>query len=445
MTRALRILVLAVVALGFAGAAIGPARAIDIQRVVSPGGITAWLVEEHAVPLIAMSVAFRGGASGDPRGREGLAAMVSGLLDEGAGEYDALAFQKRLEERGIKLSFDTGRDSFQGSLKTLTEHRDEAFRMFGLALSAPRFDADAVARIRQQMLAILAAQAEDPKYVARRTWYARVFGDHVYGRPVEGTPESVQRITVADLRRFVATNLARDNVLVAVVGDIDARQLGPLLDRAFGDLAKTAQVTSPPVIEPETRAGIEVIRRPIPQATAIFGHAGLRRNDPDWYAAVVLNYILGGGGFSSRLMQEVREKRGLAYSVATSLRPYRSAGLFIGSVGTENARVAESVAIIRKEIARLRENGASAGELKDAKTYLTGSYPLSFATSGAIAGHLVAIQLEELGIDYVNRRNQLIEAVTAADVARVAKRLLRPDRLFWVVVGDPQGLDSAGD
>ena len=443
MPRSVQHMVLAVLALGLTIVLAAPAQAIDIQRVVSPGGIMAWLVEEHTVPLIAVDVAFRGGASGDPRGREGLATMVSGLLDEGAGDYDSLAFQKRLEARGIKLSFDAGMDRFDGALMTLTAHRNEAFRLLGLALTRPRFDADAVARIRQQMLAVLATQAENPNIIARRAWYARAFGDHVYGRPIDGTPETVRRITIADLRRFVATNLAHDNLVVAVVGDIDAGTLGPLLDQALGGLAKAARVTVPAVVEPKTKARIDVIRRPIPQAVAVFGNAGLRRNDPDWYAAVVLNYILGGGGFSSRLVNEVREKRGLAYSVGTGLRPYRSAGLFIGRVGTENAHVGESIAIIRDQIARLRTGGVTPQELADAKTYLTGSYPLNFSTSGAIAGQLVGIQLENLGIDYVKRRNSLIEAVTAEHVARVAKRLLKPDQLFWVVVGDPKGLDGA--
>ncbi len=421
-----------------------PARAIEIQRVISGEGIEVWLVEEHSIPLIAIEVAFRGAAALDAPGKEGVAYMVSGLLDEGAGEYEALAFQKRLEDRAIRLGFDAGRDTFTASMKTLTEHRDEAFRLLGLALSAPRFDAPAVERIRRQILAILARQAEDSNAVAGRAWSETVFDGHPYGRALEGTPDSVAALAADDLRAYVRDRFARDNMMIAVVGDIDAATLAALLDVAFAALPEEARPYRVPEITPRTEAGIKVIRRSVPQSVILFGHAGIKRDDPDWYAASVMNYVLGGGGFSSRLVNEVREKRGLAYSVSSSLRAYDHSGLFMGSAGTENARAAETIALISAEIRRMHEGGVTATELDDAKTYLTGSYPLNFSTSGRIASQLVGIQLEQLGIDYVDRRNSYIEGVTIAQIKRVAGRLLLPDKLFWVVVGDPVGLEDAG-
>ena len=445
MTALLPRLLLAALVVAAATVA-GPRRAgaIEIQEVVSDGGIKAWLVEEHSIPLIAIDMVFRGSAALDAEGREGVAYMVSGLLDEGAGEYDALAFQTRLDDRAIRLGFDAGRDFFSASMRTLTAHRDEAFRLLGLALAEPRLETEAVERIRSQILALLASRAENPGSIAGRQWYETVFGDHPYARAVEGTPQSVPGIETDDLRAFVRGRLARGNMTVAVVGDIDAGTLAVLLDRAFGGLPETAGDFRVAEIAPETAPGVRIIRMAVPQSVIIFGHRGIKRDDPDWYAALVMNYILGGGGFSSRLMEEVREKRGLAYSVSSSLRPYQNAGLFIGSAGTGNADVAQTITLIGEEIRRLHDYGVTAAELGDAKTYLTGSYPLNFGSSGQIASQLVRIQLNGLGIDYIDHRNSYIEAVTLDKIKQVAGRLLQPDRLFWVVVGDPEGpIDGA--
>ncbi|MFQ5534041.1 MAG: M16 family metallopeptidase [Sphingomonadales bacterium] len=428
-----------------AGAFATRTQAVEIQEVVSPDGIEAWLVEEHSIPLIAIEIAFRGGAALDPDGKDGLAFMVSGLLDEGAGDLDAQAFQEQLEDRAIRMSFDAGRDHFTASMRTLSENRDQAFDLLGLALTAPRFDDDAVARIRGQVQALLASRAEDPNAIASRRWYQGMFGAHPYGRSMEGTAETVAALTVDDLRGFVTSRIACDNMTIAVVGDIDAATLGDVLDRAFANLTEQSAAFRIPEFKAESRAGIEVVRREVPQSVMLFGHRGIKRNDPDWYGAVVMNYILGGGGFSSRLMTEVREKRGLAYSVSSGFRPFEHAGLFLGGAGTENARAAETMALIRAEIARLHREGVDETELADAKTYLTGSFALNFASSGQIASRLVAIQLNQLGIDYIDRRNGYIEAVSASQIKRVAGRLLQPDNLFWVVVGDPQGLEAVAD
>lgn len=422
-----------------------PALAVEIQEVISPAGIEAWLVEEHSIPIIAVEISFRGGAALDPRGKEGVAYMVSGLLDEGAGDYDALAFQTRIEDHSIRIGFNAGRDFFSASMRTLTEHRGEAFRLLGLALDEPRFDDDAVERIRGQILAVLASQLENPNAIAARRWYAEVFKDHPYARPVKGTSETVATLSAADLRGFVGGRFALDGMVIAVVGDIDARALGDLLDAAFGGLPDEAEAFRIPEIKPQTQGRIDVVRKPVPQSAILFGHAGIKRNDPDWYGAIVMNYILGGGGFSSRLMEEVREKRGLAYSVSSSLRPFQHSGLFIGGAGTENARAKETIDLIAEEISKLHRDGVTESELADAKTYLTGSYPLSFGSSGQIASQLVAIQLNGLGVEYIDRRNSYIEAVSIQQVKRVAERLLQPDKLFWVVVGDPEGFDGATD
>lgn len=439
MTRCVRFVAAALVGALAVLASTG-ARAVTVERVVSPGGIEAWLVPDHTNPIISVRFAFRGGAALDPAGKEGLANMASALLDEGAGELDSKAFQGKLEDLAITLRFDAGRDTFGGRLKTLVENADTAFQLLALALTRPRFDPEPVARIRSQIVSGLKQDSENPDAIAGKTLMRTLFPDHPYGRPTEGTPESVAGIEAADLRAFVAERLARDNLYIGVVGDITPDALAPVLDEVFGGLRAKARSWAVPDVAPRGLGRVVVVDKAVPQSVIVFADKGIKRKHPDFYAAYVVNHVLGGGGFTSRLYGTIRERRGLAYSVYSSLHPMDHAALILGGAGTANERVAETLELLRREWARMAATGMTEAELRDAKTYLTGSFPLRFTSSGRIAGMLVGIQMDDLGIDYFDRRNALIEAVTLADVTRVAKTLLRPDRLTVVVVGRPDGV-----
>ncbi|HLB80519.1 MAG TPA: pitrilysin family protein, partial [Dongiaceae bacterium] len=419
--------------------------AVEIQRVVGASGVAAWLVEDHGNPIVSVAVGFHGGAALDPAGKAGLAQMVSVLLDEGAGDLDSQAFQRRLAELAIELGFDAGMDEFTGTLRTLSDRRDDAFDLLRLALTAPRFDRDAVDRMRGQLQARLVAQADDPGDIAGRVWWRTSFPDHPYGRPAEGTVASLGAIAPDDLRGFIAQRFARDNLVVGVVGDITAAELAPLLDRTFGALPAAAAPAALPEAAPKAAGALVVVPKGVPQSVVLFGHQGVKRDDPDYYAAYVVNHVLGGGGFSSRLTYEVRETRGLAYSIGTWLNTLDRVGLVQGQVATQNARVAETLELVRAEWRRMAEAGPTPEELADAKTYLTGSYPLRFSSTASTAGVLVAVQLEGFGIDYIERRNSYIEAVTLDDARRVARRLLDPARLTVVVVGEPEGVTATQD
>ena len=433
---ALRLLVLGLI-VGFAPAAHAAAK---IQRVTTAAGIEAWLVQEPRIPIIAVEVAWRGGSAQEPVGREGLARMLSGLLDEGAGDLDANAFKAALEDKAISLSFNAGRDHMRASLKTLSEHRDEAFRLLGLALTQPRLDAEPLTRVRGQLLVQLQRSATDPDSIAARTWNETAFVGHAYGRPAEGTADSLNAITRDDLATFAKARFARDNIVVGVVGDVGPDEVKRLVDAAFGSLPEKAAPVALAPVQPAVRAAPLVVERDIPQSVVVFGGPGLKRGDPDWYAGYVANYILGGGGFASRLTEEVREKRGLVYSVYSYLQPMDATALQIGGLGTRNETAGEAIALVKAEIRRLRDTGITETELKNAKSYLTGSFPLRLSSNGRIAGTLVAMQLDHLGIDYLERYNSLIEGVTLADVNRVVRRLMDPDALLTVVVGKPSGL-----
>jgi zinc protease len=411
---------------------------MNIQEVVSPGGIKAWLVESRQVPLIALRFGFTGGAVQDPDGKEGVASFVSGMLDEGAGDLKSVAFQEWQEELAVRMSFDAGRDMFTGNFQTLTRNAKEATELLRLALNKPRFDADAVDRIQKQILTGLKFDMNNPRRVASKEWFKLAFKGHPYARPVKGSMESVARIGAKDLSEFVRKVFTRDTLKIAVVGDINAVTLGPMLDRIFGDLPATSDLK--PIAEAKPPAGPQrkVIEMNVPQSVAVFGHGGFKRKDKDFVSSYVLNYILGGGGFNSRLTEEVREKRGLAYSIYSYLSPYRYAAIYAGNVATENKSMALSLEVIEDELRRMADKGPSAEELKNAKQYLTGSYPLRFDTSSKIASQLMWIQIEDLGLDYIDTRNSKIEAVTLKDIRRVAKRLLKADGLIITIVGKPE-------
>jgi zinc protease len=435
-------LAVAFAAILFAVTLSRPAQAMNIQTIKSPGGIEAWLVEEHSVPLMALRFALDGGNSQDPAGKDGVANFITAMMDEGAGDVPSAEFQERMEDIAMRMSFDDSKDALYGSFETLTANRDKAIALLKIAVQKPRFDPDAVDRIRQQLLANLAYADKDPEKVAGREWYALAFAGHPYARPSNGTVETVSKITRDDLLAFHKRTFAKSNLKVVVVGDIDSATLGKLLDDVFGGLPDKADLL--PVAKTDPIGGQQkIIEMNVPQSVAVFGLGAMARKDPDFMAAFVVNHILGGGGFSAKLMEEVREKRGLAYSVYSYLQPYQHTSILSGSVATKNDSMAESLSIIRAELKKMADNGPTADDLKAAKDYLTGSYALRFDTNSKIASQLLGLQMEGFATDYVDQRNKIVEAITMDDVKRVAKRLLDSDKMIVTVVGKPTGLGVA--
>lgn len=420
------------------------AHAMPIERVASPGGIVAWLVQDRTLPLVALQFRFRGGTAGEGAGAQGAARLAVDMLDEGAGDLDATAFARALQEHSISLSVGASADSIQGSLRVLDAHRARGAELLRLALAAPRFDADALERVRTRTLAGLQRQQEDPRSILREAFGRLAWGAHPYGEGAEAEIASVRGATVEGMRGFLARRMARDNLVVGVVGNIDAAALGALLDQVFGGLPARAA----PYDVPEARPAIDaervvVVRRATPQALVMSGAPGMKRDDPDWFAAQLVNYVLGGGGFNSRLMTELRERRGLTYGVSTSLVALDRGAAVVGSYSTDNARAAEALALVEAEWRRMAQDGPTEAELADAKSFLTGSFPLTLDSSAAVARLLVSLQYDGLGIDYLQRRDALIAAVTLDDARRVARRLFGGPGLLTVIVGRPAGV--AGD
>ena len=418
------------------------AGATTIERVVSPGGIEAWLVHERAVPLIALEFAFVGGAVQDPPGKAGTAALTASLLDAGAGDLDSTAFSDRLERKAMQMGFSAQHDTIHGTMRSLTENRDDAFELLRLAVTAPRFDTKDVEISRAQILSLLRRETTSPTDIASRRWWETAFEGHPYGRPVNGTSETVSNISIADLKSYTHRVLARENLKIAVVGDIDAETLMVLLDRTFSALPEKPELYPIANVAPRGLGRRIEVSLDVPQTVVDFGGPGIPRQDPDFMAAYLINHILGGGSTDSRLYQEVREKRGLAYSVSDNLLWLEHAAVMLGGTATRADRAGETVDLIEKEIRHFAENGPTAGELMEAKRDLNSAFVLNLDSSTKIAGLLVQLELDGFGTDYFSRRTAMIEAVTLDDARRVAKRLLDKG-LLVTVVGKPQGFASS--
>jgi zinc protease len=416
--------------------AAAPAQAANIQNIDLGKQAEVWFAEDHTVPIITFNISLPAGSAYDPAGKAGLAAFTASMLDEGAGNLDSKAFHEALANKAISFRGRAERDYLVISISTLKENAPEAMRLLQLALTKPRFDAEPLTRVRTQIVQSLQQDAVQPPQIASRAFVRAFFNGHAYAHPISGEIGTISAITAADLRAFAKTHWTKYGIKVAVAGDITAPALTKLLGQTFQPVSG-AVPPALPNIGRLGQPGVHVVPLAVPQATAVFGLPGVMRHDPDFIPGYVANYILGGGGFSSRLMEEVRVKRGLTYGVSTSLASYNKAAVMQGSVATRANAIRQTVQVVKDTMAKFAAEGPSQQELDDAKTYLTGSFPLAFASNSGTASQLGTFLRQNLDIGYVTRRNAMIQAVTLDDVKRVAKKLFDPSRLTVVIGGSP--------
>lgn len=412
------------------------AYAIEVNEVRSKSDVTAWHVEEHSVPVISVKLVFPySGSAYDPEGKYGLSYLMSGMFNEGAGQYDAISFQRELDRHAIYLWYETDKDNFYVHLKTQTKYLDKAMSLLKMSLLEPHFKEDKIKIVKQQIYSILERKSEDPKYIAARKWVETAFGGHPYARPLYGKKESLQNITSQDLHDFSKLILNQENMLVAVVGDISKSDLATMLDEYLAGFSSGKYQDTLSEAKLHIYNGRMDIHKDIPQSVAIFGTKSVHRKDKEFYPLYLGNYILGGGVFESRLMQQVRERRGLAYSVSSYVNTLRHSGFIRGSVATDGEKINESIKVIKDEIQKLQEGGVTAQELQEAKQYLIGSFMLRKDTNDNLARFLLGVQIEDLGIDFISKRNDLVQNVTLEQVNAVVKRIIDPNQLQIVVVG----------
>lgn len=425
-------------AAAFVFAACTAAQAADVKNIDLGKQATVWFVEDHTVPIVSFNISLPAGAAYDPGTKPGLASFAASLMDEGAGNMDATAFHRALAAKAIQFSARVERDYTVITVTAQSADAAEAMRLLQIALTRPRFDAEAVARVRTQIIQSLEQESAEPQQVAAKGFMRAFFNGHTYGHATDGEVQGIGAITPNDLKAFARTHWVKNGMKIAVAGDIAQDAVTRLLGQTFAPLPATLPI-APPDVGKLGAPGVHVMPMAVPQPNAVFGLPGVMRGDPDFLPAFVANYILGGGGFSSRLMNEVRGKRGLTYGISTSLNPYAKASVWVGQVATRADAINQTLDVVRQTMRDFAANGPTQAELNDAKTFLTGSFPLAFDSNAGIAAQLGTYQRQGLDAGYVARRNALIQAVTLADVRRVAKRVFDPARLTVMVAGSPQG------
>lgn len=406
-------------------------------------GISGWHVEAMDIPVLTISICFRNaGDKNDPAGLAGVAEFLCNMIDEGAGEYNSVNFKGLLLKKNIRLSISQNSDSIFVNLRSTRENIKDLFEILTLILTKPRFDDDALARVKKQILTSLQQSLHSENQIASDTFNQQAFPQHPYGRSTQTDIAGIQKITKADLQKYMKERLALDQIRITSAGSISVEDLKACIDTAFKNLPATAAPSTVRDIEPTYTGQITVVDMDIPQSVILFYQPGLARKDKDFYAAYVLLKILGDGGFKSRLWDEVRENRGLAYGIDSDLRWSQHSYYTIGSTATANANAGQVVEIIRKEWEKIKDKGVTQKEVDFAIERLTGAFPLGFSSTPQIVGLLNNYQQDGLDPDFINRRNDQIRKVTVDDVNRMAKTLIQPDKLSFIIVGKPEGLNN---
>lgn len=412
-----------------------------IQQFVTPGGISVWLVEEPSIPILSLRMAWQVGTTSDPDDQIGLTNAMVYQMNEGAGDLDSQAFFKRMEELNMSFGCSAGREATFCNASMLTENADEAFELITLAYAEPRFDEGPWERFVREQEVSLKTRETNPRYLAGEALEEVLWPDHPFAR--DFTAESLEALSAEAAKAHKDKIMSRSGMLVTAVGAISPQDLAPLIDAAAAGLPETGvEVEIPQVTLAEPVSDPITVSLEQPQSLVTFTGPAMRQDDQDFYTAVVLNYTFGGGGFESRLMEDLRVARGLTYGIYSRVSSGEYAQTWGGSGSTNNDSVVEFIEGIKENMTLMVAEGMTEKELADAKSYLIGSYPLGFDSNAKIAGNMMGLRLDDLPVDFWDKRNAMVEAVTLEDVNRVAREYLKPENFTFIAVGQPQGLDG---
>jgi zinc protease len=418
-------------------------RFLDIQTLTTPSGIEVWLAEDDTLPIIAMAFTFRNaGAKQDLQDKQGLSILAASTMNESAGPYDNDEFLTLQNNNNISLFFASSRDDFGGTLKMLTRHKDLAFELLDYTINAPRFDEAPLERMRQSNLSRIRASLPNPNWRNARLLNEIVYEGHPYALNSGGTLTTLNNITRDDLLEFTKTRFSRDTLKVSISGDINAEEAIAAIENIFGGLPQTTDLPTIDDITVQNQGKMVLHPKDMPQTLISIVQNGVGRDHPDYYKAMVMNYILGGGGFGSRLTTSIREERGLTYGIRSGLSNMDHIKTLRISTSTKNNAVPEMLGLIREEFETMRNAPVSDLELSDAKAYLIGSMPLKLSSTGAIAGLMLGMQRDGLPVTYLDERAEKIDAITIENIQNVAQTLLNPENFTIVMTGAPEGLED---
>lgn len=410
---------------------------ITPKRIVTDNGITLLLVEQHSLPIVSVEALIEAGAIYDPNEKAGLATLTASLLEEGTKKRSAPEISQAVDFIGANLTASADQDFMTAELKILKKDVEAGFDLFSDILINPVFDPKEVERVRNNLLGGLVAEKDQPQVIAERAFRNIVFGNHPYHNPVNGREETVSKIGREEIAAFHRDFYRPNNTILAIVGDLSEKEATALVSKYFGKWEKRP-VPFPRIAPPTPFEAkkVELIDKELAQATVVLGHVGVERSNPDYYAVSVMNYILGGGGFSSRMLSDIRDNRGLVYSIYSRFDANRQPGDFQVSLQTKNASTNDAIDGVLQEIKKIRSAPATDIEISEAKAYLVGSFPLRLDTTGKLAAILSAAEFYKLGLDYLKKYPEYINKVTREDVLRAAQKYLHPDRYALVVVGN---------
>ena len=409
---------------------------INPVRFVTPNGITVLFLEQHFLPTAEIHALIKVGSSQDPPDKAGLANLTASLLDEGTTTRTSKQIAEQIDFVGGSLEARASEDFTTASARVLKKVVEVGFTLLADVLQHPAFHKQEFDRVRAQILGELVSDEDDPGHVAMKAFNQLVFHGHPYRWPAQGTEETLNRITVADVQQFHAREYLPNQTILVVVGDLTIEQVNSLIQTHFGAWKKGApaapQLKRPAPLE---RKMVQLIEKDLTQSTIVLGHTGISRNNPDYYAVMVMNYILGSGGFSSRLMDSIRDKQGLAYGVTSQFDTRLMPGAFLVSLQTRTEATNQAIAGVIAEMKGIRDAPVTDQELADAKAFIVGSFPLRIDTSAKLATVLAQVEFYNLGLDYFTQYPRAIEKVTKEDVQRVAKQYLDVQHYALVVVG----------
>ncbi len=417
-------------------ASLGHATEIKPVRFVTPNGMTVLVVEQHFLPIVQVHALIKAGSAQDPPEKAGAAHLVASLLDEGTTSRTAKQIAEQIEYVGGRLAIKATEDMTTASARVLTKDVELGFELLADVLLHPTFPPQELERVRSEVLGGILSEKDEPGMVAAKAFNLLVFDGHPYRWPVNGTEETVPTITREDIQRFYTREYLPNQTILSIVGDITVERAIGLVTKYFGDWKRgDAPVRSVAAPTPLQKPTVRLIEKDLTQATILVGHLGISRTNPDFYAVTVMNYILGAGGFSSRLMDSIRDNQGLAYSVGSIFEPNLMPGAFLVSLQTRNESANRAISGVLAELNGIRSAPVTDQELADAKAYLIGSFPLRLDTTGKLAEVVSLVEFYNLGPDYFTNYPRWIDQVTKEDVLRVAKQYLQPDRYALVVVG----------